>query len=420
MRYVIVFLFILGFLFRLWFIKLVPQFFVFDQVQYHDYAQRILQYPFFSDSIRPYGYSMMIALIYRVFGTGEIYWKVIQALFDTGTAFLVFLIAKKLMTYGPAYIAYILYLFNPYTSAYVGVLLTEVLAIFLTTLVFYLLLRYLEKRSLLLISVLGLLLAYLVEVKPIFMAFTVTILVLMIFLIRRMAKTWRIQILNAGLLILFYFLPFSYNIIGNLKYWGQPALLNVDSAFLQNFYVSMFIERSYPVTSNKWKPHAVEVNKAFEDFAPNYDRKQAGLRDQKYYGLIIKKIREDPVKIIRVSAAKMWYIWEKNYLFPYDIGPTNSRVDFLVYWSNIGILISAIIGFALWMKSQRRGHKKYILFGSMILFFIIYLTVFHAVSSGEERYTLPAYSLIFIFTGFSIWILIKKLPYRILLKFLNG
>lgn len=140
---------ILGILFRLLFIYLYPQPFGFDQYEYYHYALQILTHGIFAEVARLYGYSLILAIIFKFFTFYSLLPVFIfQAILDTTTAILIYKWAKLLFTQKSIpWIAFVLYLLNPYTSAYVGVVLSEVTGIFFVTLTMYLFTLFLLKKS---------------------------------------------------------------------------------------------------------------------------------------------------------------------------------------------------------------------------------------------------------------------------------
>lgn len=127
-------IFFAAILFRLWFITLAPQPFIYDQGEYAMYAVKIFSHPWMlaSHSYRSYPLPLMEAILYKFVG-----WANHQALYqvhailDSLIAVMVFLLLKEGMRLKTvAWIGFILYSFNPFTSGYVGTGLSEILATF--------------------------------------------------------------------------------------------------------------------------------------------------------------------------------------------------------------------------------------------------------------------------------------------------
>lgn len=150
--FIIALLFFLGVAFRLWFANIIKQPFVYDQLQYDEFAMGILREGFYAHSFRLYGYPLFLAAIYFFTGTvnaiSSMPWKAVQAVVDSLTALILFCLAKKLFNKDtPSYLVYLIYLFNPFTPPYAGVMLQEVLTAFFIALVYFFLADYWEKKS---------------------------------------------------------------------------------------------------------------------------------------------------------------------------------------------------------------------------------------------------------------------------------
>src|SRR3990167_9157167 len=91
----LLFFFLLGFIFRLWFIYLVPQPFVFDQVVYEYIASSIQTHLLYVDRFRTYGYPFIMAIV-GLMGKSALIWKMFQVCLDTAVAILIYLTGKKI------------------------------------------------------------------------------------------------------------------------------------------------------------------------------------------------------------------------------------------------------------------------------------------------------------------------------------
>lgn len=350
------------------------------------------QYVYIS-SYRLYGYPLILAILYSIFGRESTFsWKISQALMDTATAVLIYFIAKKIFKKGqPAWIAYFLYLFNPYTSAYVGVRLTEITAIFLVTLIFYLFLQTNLTVKMIPLFLLAVTLGYLPQVRPGFLFFSLTILAVLLFRLVKSVSSKKIKIAKLVLTLLLFVLPFSYNTAHNLIYFKQNSPLTVDNLFAREFYVSLFIENSDTIS---FIPP--QVNWIYQEYSTAKTAEGRRIMTQKYFNLALEEIKKDPTKFIANRFKKLWFVWEKHAIFPY--GRLKHPVaDFMTYWGNVTLLVLAIFG--LWSYIKGKVHK-----GALLsIFLCLYISLLHAFSITAERFSLPAYPLIFLFTGFSLW-----------------
>lgn len=412
--YIIIF-FTAGVLYRLWFINLVPQPFVYDQNQYLSVAWGISQHGLYADYSRLYGYGLLITPFIKIFGLSNPFpWQLFQAILDTLSAFLVYIIGKKIFKKEKAaFWGFIFYLFNPFTSAYVGVMLTEITAVFFMALIFFLYLHLLETRKISILLLLGLILGYFVQVRPSFLYFTIFFLVWLLFLIYKTFKPNKHKIILCIILPIIYFVPFLYNIAANFKTFHELAILSVDRFFFRDVYISLIIDK-IPRTSRDpfyiWPGEALYVWGVFSTPQTTVERKEMA---DKYYHLGMTLIKKDPLKFIISRVKKMRYVWEKHYLFPYRLESTNAIINFLVYWANICLLALSLFGLIMFsrkIKSEKQNIEKTSI--HIIIFLFSYITLAHMFSTGEERFSLPAYPFVFMFAGFGIFLLLNQLSSR--------
>lgn len=400
----LVLLFLVGIFYRLWFAGLVPQPFVYDQDQYYGFALGVIKNGLHADAYRLYGYPLLIIPLIYFFGVSSpVPWTIVHAFMDAMTGVLVYLIAKKIFPSSRVpHIAFILYLFNPYTTAYIGVLLSEIAAIFFLTLMMYFLLlihEYKSKKRLFFIT--ALLLGYLPQVRPVFVFFT---LVCMAFLIVRMYAS-KIsgsgKISSIALILFLYVLPYVYTVAANVQKFHQFAVMSVDNVFVRELYTSLYIRRGLPFTDTGWGVWPPEALSAWGEYSKPTD--QAGRKQMaaKYFGLAKNIIQNDPGWYIRSRIAKMGYVWEKHFLFPYKVESRIPLVKGLVYWGNLMILFIGFVGFIRWHRSLKEKDVMQKKFGTIVIFLMVYITLMHTVSTSEERFSLPAYPIIILFAGYA-------------------
>jgi hypothetical protein len=408
MKYILVaILFILGIIFRLILSKYFPQPYpIYDEFQYLGFAQSMLKEGLHTDTYRLYGYPLIVAPFIHFFGSTDILPLIqFQSVLDAMTGVLVFFLAEKILKNRViSIIAFMLYIFNPFTGAYAGVMLTEVCAIFLLTVILYYLIIYREKMKWWILILLGFDLGYLPQIRPTYIYFDILVLLyLIIFIIRKNFRK-KGMFIKPIILAICFFLPFIYNIIGNIMHYKEFNLLSVDDSIVRELYISIFVDRFLPL--DKYKIMAVNVKILWNEYAFPVD--QAGRKSmaKKYLDLSILEIKNDPWKFIRQRISKMGYIWEKHYFFPYS-NPYDDNVVGIIYWSNIVLLVFAGLGLIIYMRSKK--YMEYKWFGFLILILIIYTELIHTVSTAEERFTLPLYPYVFIFSTFCVWQIIGKL-----------
>lgn len=400
-------IFITGILYRLWIVRLVPQPFIGDQPEYYSFIRGILKYGLHADTIFLYGYPMLIAPLVYAFGFISKPWIVFHAIVDSTTGILVYFIARKLFERSPrsiAWIALVLYIMNPYTSAYVGVLLTEVVAIFLMTLICVMFLRFLIDKKFLYLMLLAFLLGYLPQVRPSFVFLTIMLIVYTGILSWRYLKKNKIKVVAIFIL---YSLPFTYNVVTNIVHYRQIAPLMVDNFFIREVYVSLLVDRGTPSFATRqinWPPEVYEAWNEFSNPSTPSDRRSM---ERKFMRTFFNRIQENPRHFVYSRVKKLLYVWEKHFLYQFIQGRENAHIDFAVYWGNIVLFMSGLVGFFASIRSAVR-HKQLVSFRFSIFTatIILYITIAHIFSVTEERFSLPGYPLVILYASYmlsTIW-----------------
>ncbi|MBI3380337.1 glycosyltransferase family 39 protein [Candidatus Gottesmanbacteria bacterium] len=406
-KYLIIF-FVLGIIFRLWFTNLVPQPFVFDQTEYQYFAQQMLQKGLFAWSARLYGYPLFLAIIYKLFGLGNFTSvAAVQAILDSTTGILIYLIGRKIFKNKIiAIICCLVYLFNPFTASFISLLLSEILTIFLMSLIAYLFVLFLEKKKTWIFLTLVILLGFIPQVRPSFLFYSIILASFLIYTVTRTKMfAWK---LNKSLIFtLFYLIPFIYNVFGNWIYFRQVSPTTVDNLFVRELYISLYLPGRFSIHPKSTDVYPKEVQNLYNEYSSqDQNNSRRAEVTKKYLNLSLQKIVSDPAGFILSRLKKTWYVWEKHFIFLYD-QPENSLIDFLTYWGNNLFLLMATLGFICWRKAK--SFAKYSLWGWFTLFTIFYISLIHAFSATDERYSLPGYSLIFLFAVYGIWHIIKNI-----------
>lgn len=125
-----------------------------------------------------------------------------------------------------------------------------------------------------------------------------------------------------------------------------------------------------------------------------------------YLTKALEIVKRDPWLFIRQRLGKMFFVWEKHFLFYYQESPNSIR-DILVYWGNITLLIFGLSGLIVWSR------KKIMLLSVVYFSFIAYISFIHSVSLAEDRYSLPGYPLLVLFAGYTLVSLMHFISYHV-------
>ncbi len=350
----LVLVFIIGFLYRVLIIVAQPQGFMSDQWEYHTVAQGIMERGLFVSSYRLYGYPLILAFVYRAFGTeAQIPWTVLNILFDLGSAVLVYHIARRVfLDQNIAIISFVIYLINPFTSGYTGVRLTEIPATFLVTLIFFLMIVYYSKRkSVVLPAIMALLLGFLPQVRPSFLFYSIG-LILFLFSRVGMWVSHARKLITLFLVVLLYCLPFTYNVVGNYVYFQEFSPLTVHNMFVREFYISLFTGNGTLLTE-----HPPEVRDIYFTYTSMAHKEYRDMVARKYWRLAVEKIQSNPWEFLFSRLRKMWYVWEKHVIYPYT-NLYGESVRRWIYWSNIAFIGISFLGLGRYRREGSRQQRR--------------------------------------------------------------
>jgi hypothetical protein len=395
-RYIIPLFLAFGIIYRAIFIYFNPQPYIADQTQYHDIAIGILRNGIFADSTRPYGYAMIVAIWYKLFGVGNVpAWKLIQVVLDALIALFVYWTAKDVFGKKfPAVISFILYSCSPFVAAYAGVLLTEVSAVFCMALFLFLWHRFFQTRKILYLISGEFFMGYLPEIRPAYFFFMVGLFIVTLFLMRKMVIRWYQWIL----VVLAFILPFSYALAGNYLLFHRISPLAVDGGFSRQLVASEALEGRAPHPILRAGIFPEPIGQMAWDLRFPYNAEYRTNLAKAALKKGIDSAMQDPWHFVRVRLNKAWYIWEKHFLFIYS--EKSGIVEVAVYTANTLLLVLAAAGIIVFCTKPVQPHQRIFLLTCIAL--LLYTSAVHTISIAEERYSLPAYPILFIFAGYAI------------------
>jgi len=396
-RFIVPIFLALGILYRAILIYCYPQPFINDQIAYHDMAMGILTHGIFAAPFYPYGYPMIIAILFKLFGTDNtLVWTLTQICMDAGVAVFIYWTAKDLFgKTGPALVAFFLYIVSPFVAAYTGMMLTEVSAVFGMAIFFMVWHRFFFTSKVRFLILAAFLMGFVPEIRPSFIFFMVGIFGVTLYLIRNKGIKW----MGWVAVVVAYLIPISYALIGNYTYFHKISLLNVNSQFAGALVVSQLYEGR---VIHADRPHVFPERMGeiitLENQVP-YNAELVNRLDKEELQEGIQMVKRDPIHFIVVRFQKAFYIWEKYYIIYYsgDLTPVETAIT---YGTNALLIVSAIAGMILLGISHMKWHQRLFLFMSIGL--ILSTSIVHMLTVAETRYSLPAYPILFIFSGYCI------------------
>jgi hypothetical protein len=156
----------------------------------------------------------------------------------------------------------------------------------------------------------------------------------------------------------------------------------VDNNFVSQAYISLYVDRRPFRQVSLWD-YPKEVTQIYEEYnKPKKSQKERDAMAEKYRKLGMEEIKRDPGKFLLWRVLKLFYVWEKHFLFWYT-GPDDKILNHLVYWSNLSLLALGISGMYLWYRIRKE--KKYLPFLLMAAFLIVFISFAHIFSTADER-----------------------------------
>lgn len=337
------------------------------------------------------GYEFFLAAIYKISGRryGAVWF--LQAFFHAFSALLIFFIVKKILKHenaeSMALLAMVFYGFSPDLIIMSSMLLTETLAIFLLVLNVFLFLKYFENQEMRWIFWLGLTVSFMVLVKSQLVLFILPLLVFW-----SLKKRWPH--------LIFFFILF---------------ILVLTPWTIRNYLVFEKIIPTAVILGNNLAMgnHPGATGEQMEGPYPPLDElfKQYGYikGDELAVKFALSFIRENPWEFAKITLNRISVYFSSAR--PTGFWPNFSALDRI-----IAIIFSGIYSFLIFvlgatgilfsLKNRNRGlffkeKLLYILFISALMpLSVIFIVV-------ESRYRYPLYPFLAIFSGFSLYWLIK-------------
>lgn len=397
-------IFLLGIIFRLWFISLAPQPPYYDQDEYERYASKMVDHGLLaSHTYRSYPYPLFLAFTYKIVGFGNRHFIFfLQAIIDSLSGLLMYwILYKSFPKKSIAMIGYIIYMINPFTSGYVGVLLSEILETFFMILTVALGVYALEKITLQRCFLFGLAAGLTAETRN--AAFIWTLIPLC--LLFAMTKGKKMHLLAGALCGLL--LSMLYPLYVNWRDYHELNITTVDSFYAKEFFNGAILKVLPPFTYS----YPYEVNIMFGEYYSEYfpwrtaqDRRNMA---KKYFDKGWNIIREDPLDYIKTRFYKMWYVWQKENVFFYsEPGFLQHRI--VTYYTNVIILVVSLIGLVIWRLQKKQSSSSRWVWLT-IVGSIVYATVGFSVTHAEYRLTIPFYPMVFMACAVGFYMIGKKL-----------
>ena len=367
---------------------------VFDMYEYHAHALGILRGEYAIDCcLKNMGYPVVLAGIYALFGIGNLEAaKQINILLDIGVALLLYSVGKNAFNKRVGTLAFILYIINPFTSSFTGLILAESTTLFFSAILIYILASPQFKKKPIFWILFGFLLGITVFLKHSYYRFSLGILVVFFLFLFQ----WKKRMLFLFISLAGFLIASVYSLIGNYQNFGRVTVVPPYGMQTGILYGMFYLER-YPEISQDPQPHA-EFTKMALDFA--YEGIPKTEFNKKYSSLFWEKMKTDWPIYVKHVGTNVFHLWDKDHLYvyedpfrPYDLWPL--RI------SNVILLTCFLIGIGkyLWQKKGFAFHEPLALF-TISLF--AYMLLLYPIVSSESRHTIPFYPFLILWAAYGI------------------
>src|SRR3989344_1346917 len=131
-----------------------------------------------------------------------------------------------------------------------------------------------------------------------YLPYSLAMLMLFSFFHVHYMKRFSAKLTAVTLILIFRFIPALYTIKGNLVWFKEFSILDVDKLFLENFYISLFIEKEVKKGGGIYDIPD-EVRWAYEVYSYKSDNRQQQHDIQKLFlKESFREIVKNPVKFI--------------------------------------------------------------------------------------------------------------------------
>lgn len=382
---------------------------VYDMSGYYTRGQMFLDGILLSDCCeKNNGYPVFVGMAGYFFGIDNLgMFRVVQIVVDLGSAILIYLIARNYFSRNVSIISFSFYILNPFTSAFTGLRLPEVLSGFFLLLTGYIISRLdFSKRGKLWVFF-GFFLGILVFVRMSYFYFAIVVTFISgSILFRQFSK----KILFIITVCIWFIIASFYTLISNYSYFRKISFVapynRLFGHLYGNFYYKEYPELFVEFNNEHIDPRYTEILLDYARVTPDY--REFGIKsaegineiNEKYKKLFIAKMKKDWPIFLENTASNIFWLWEKEHLYVY-VDPFYPGDNKVVGGINIFSISIFILGLGIYIK--KLGKK---IFGQSFFIYTIFLfsytTFFFGLISNESRHTIPLYGFLYLWGGYGI------------------
>lgn len=397
---IIVFVIVCGVILRLFLTSHAYPNLVFDSLGYVEYAQSLLGGLWPMDPRnKNMGYPFFIALVFWVRKAADIeFLKFIQILLDLCAGLCIWIAAKRVFSQKTADIALSLYMINPFTSSYTGIILPEVLSCFLVGVLVVFATRMTSRRNIFLWILIGISLGLILFVKSAMLYFVLgCIAFITIVSIKKEQMVQFLIMCLVGLCI-----ASSYTLFVNYQKFGKILLVPPYSTMFGQTYVMSFYAGRYPEV--EFWGVAPQLSQVMAEYEHTADF-QIPQWNKHYLNLFIAKIMQEPFTFFSHYLKNIFWLWDKDHLSVY-VDPWYPKDRYILRIINLVTLGLGVLGIILYMRRGWKTFREPFIIVTLLL--VATMSLQFPLVSNESRHTIPFYPLLYFWNAYAISRLLKS------------
>ena len=392
----------LGLLFRLFLAFNAYNTIVFDAKGYSDFAIELLSGKWPIDCCaKNMGYGAFLAVIYNFFGIENLTAvRLVHIVIDLMSAALLYQTAKKIFNQKAALFSFIIYLFNPFTAAFTGLVLAETVSIFLVSLLLFILSRTGFASNKKYWFALGIVAGLLLFTRHSFYYFLFVFFAVLGFaryyLARLQGSTlrgWKGIFRFFSFLLAGFILASSYSLIVNYKTFGKASLVPLYNLKYEILYLNFF-RWKYPEV--EFKGEIPEYGQVIQSYWNTPIAGKAG-HSEKYKQMLLARLPSEWSIFLSNLAMNVVWLWDKDHIYTYvdKFYPADQWPMRILNIGLIGLWAIGVIG-EIRKKGKKVLQEPVFLFSTLLFF---YITLLFPLLSNESRHTLVYYPILSLWAG---------------------
>lgn len=375
---------------------------IFDAETYVTYALEFLRGSFPIDPReKNMGYPLFLAIVFWLRRGVDIeFVKSIQVFLDVFAGIFVWVGVQKIFSRKTADLALLLYMVNPFTASYVGLILTEALSCFLIGLLLVLVTVSNYKRNSFAWFLTGILLGILLFTRFSLFAFAVGSIITLSVLSVPKETIWKFFMITlAG-----FMLASSYSLVLNYKTFGKISPVPPYETNGGIVYLMFYTDRVPEVEFWGVNPEVTRVNLEYQQTPLS----EISNWSKRYVNLFFNKLASEPFNFLSRYLKNIFWLWDKDHLFTYQ-DPWYPADRYFLRATNIILLFMGILGIVSYVRRGLVTLREPFVIVTLVLGAV--MTLQYPLVSNENRHTIVFYPLLFFWAAHGVHILWSKVKY---------